>query len=466
MSAAQFAEVSDKFAGYEFVAMPATWNTKEPTIFTFVLFYEELNRDELHRFFKLASQLNVPNPRPVSPELVSLASLFHPLLFLAFVSARQDESSGHGVFGTTLKACRLTRGLSPSGQYGGARYYLQSLLFLAGCTLSAAVIQNRFSFGTIESKLNRLWQACLYARRFKRINLSTSGIEAFVRACGSDILSDPRQRLIDIKQQYGHTLSSLGEDLEFDTVAIAREPLYGVDKKRFGFIDLLSEQLLGNLQCVLVYGSSVTSVRFADYDVILVVRDSRSALMRLMGSSPRYADKDINLSVYGVDDFFAFQAVSGDNLNHNARCVYGQTCIPIKSQTALAVRNFSFAFIRLRQLLGMAGFLAQHGRHFARQSHHHLYEYFVKIPMHIVKGVNSVWGKPVSKEVINTSIREELDYGIDEQMELIESGRECEAIANAYLTTLAVIGQLNERFNVFEKVPVDEADVWTNIDLS
>src|SRR5215471_16869995 len=94
----------------------------------------------------------------------------------------------------------------------------------------------------------------------------------------------------------------------------------------------------------------------------------------------------LSMSVYDNEDFIAFQTMSGDNLDHNARCIYGETEIPIKPPTDLMIRNFSFAFIRLRQLLGMAGYLSSEKCHSGIQNQTNLYEYFIKIPMHIMKG--------------------------------------------------------------------------------
>ena len=46
------------------------------------------------------------------------------------------------------------------GDAAGLRvFWLQSVVFLAAVTLSAAIVQGRWSRGTIESKFDRLWQA-------------------------------------------------------------------------------------------------------------------------------------------------------------------------------------------------------------------------------------------------------------------------------------------------------------------
>ena len=456
--ASAFAEISAGYAGFQVVVMPPTWKEREPVRFTFVLYEEELGREELHRFFELSAALGLPNARPISRKLLELASIFHPLLYMSFTSGRgRARAEGElADFIDSLNPYRLKVDLdSPLGEdsaLSGAstRYFTQSLLVLAGCTLSAAVIQNRFSEGTIDSKLNRLWQAAQYGERFGYTKFQALNVEGFVIECSQNIGTDPVSQLIEIKKAYGRALASLFDGLSIERCAVGREALSTADKDRFGFVDDLRERLGANLQCVLVYGSSVTSLDFADYDLVVVVKDASQALRRLAGANPAYKGKDINLSVYDMEDFIAFQAMSGDNLNHNARCLYGEAEIPIKPDRDLMVRNFSFAFIRLRQLLGMAGYLARQKTHGGLQDQTNLYEYFVKIPMHIMKGVRSVAREPISKEYINAWTAAELGYDLKDQMALLRARRFTEAIANAYLATHGVISHLNERYQIFD----------------
>jgi hypothetical protein len=124
------------------------------------------------------------------------------------------------------------------------------------------------------------------------------------------------------------------------------------------------------------------------------------------------------------------------------------------------LRNFSFAFVRLRQLLGMAGYLAKHKVHPDIEATSNLYEYLIKIPMHIMKGVRSVAYEPVGKEFLSSWIRDELGYDLADQLALVKTGRADEAIANAYLATQGVITQLNEQYRLYEAVPRHEADLW------
>jgi hypothetical protein len=450
-----FERVSDHYVGLQLVKMPATWKEAEPACFTFVIFERELNREQLHLFFDLSVKLQLTNPRPISRRLLELASLFHPLFYSSFKLRRglAGQQGKLGSFADRLNPYSLKTGSDSGAACATTLFYLQSLLFLAGCTLSAAVVQNRFSSGTIESKLNRLWQAAQYARRFDYSRFNALNIEEFViKNSAHD--GGPVAQLIEIKRAYGKALVSLSDSVVFELRSVRQENLSQADKSRFGFVPDLRQMLGKNLQCILVYGSSVTSVDFHDFDLILVVRDSASALEKLTGVNPSYGGKEINLSVYDSDDFSAFQSMSGDNLNHNARCLFGETEIPVKPHAQLMLRNFSFAYIRLRQLLGMAGFLAHQKVHGGLQDQTNLYEYFVKIPMHIMKGVRSVAHEPISKEYINAFTATEMGYDLYEQLALLKAGRFTEAIANAYLATQGVITYLNDCYAVFDESSV------------
>jgi hypothetical protein len=449
---AAFRKVSDSYVGFQVVVMPPTWRPNDLRLFTFVIFEEELARPQLHRFFEVSIGLGIENPRPVSRRLLELASILHPLFFSSF-KKRCGLDVVHGPlddFSDRLSVCRLTATESLSVNCSPIQFYLQSLLFLAGCTLSAAVVQSRFSLGTIESKLNRLWQAAQYAKRFGYMQLAALNLDEFVIELARN-KDTPVSQLIQIKKAYGQALAAIHDTQSVELKTVTQENLTQADKDRFGFIDDLRQVIGANLLCVLSYGSSVTSIDFHDFDLVLIVKDAAAALERLSGTSPSYRNKEINLSIYDSDDFTPFQTMSGDNLNHNARCLFGETQIPIKSPYDLMLRNFSFAFIRLRQLLGMAGYLSKQKTHGGLQDATNLYEYFVKIPMHIMKGVRSVAHEPISKEYINSWTSEALGYDLNEQLLLLKHGRVTEAISNAYLATHDVISHLNLRYQIFKE---------------
>jgi hypothetical protein len=268
--------VFGKYKGYKTVTMPPTWKEREPVVFTFVIFEEELTRPELYAFFNICTELLVPNPRPVSRQLLELSSIFHPLFFESFTSVGKNNlTSNDSVnFLSQVKRCELTAKMESAIEGASALFYLQSLLFLAGCTLSAAVIQNRFSPGTIESKLNRLWQASQHAKRFDLAGFNALNVDEFVVECDKLSASDTISSLVAIKKMYGEALKSLLTDMIFERVAIKQDALSQDDKIRFGFADNFRATLGGNLQCILIYGSSVTSQSFADYDAVFVVNDA------------------------------------------------------------------------------------------------------------------------------------------------------------------------------------------------
>lgn len=454
-----------QYAGYQIVVMPPTWKEKNPSIFTFVLFSEELDRNELVRFFDIASRIGIPNPRPISARLLEFASLFHPQFYASFTSGRGSLFTSMRLhsFLRQIGGCCLVQLPESALPAVSVRYYMQSLLFLAGCTLSAAIVQNRYSEGTIDSKLNRLWQAAQYARRFRISALVELKLDEFVIDCAKNHNVSPHLRLINIKKQFSEALRVLSEGLSVKCSVVSCDGLSSEEKSRFGFISELQRILGSNLQSIFVYGSAVTSRNFSDYDLLIVVKNIETALRTLAGTHPCYKGKEINMNIYDTEKFAIFQLMSGDNLNHNARCVYGEAELVIKPAIDLMIRNFSFGFIRLRQLLGMAAFLAKNGTHSGLKDKKNLYEYFIKIPMHIMKGVLSVAGEPVAKEIINAWTAKELQYDILEQMSLVEKGAYKEAIANSYLATFGVIEHLNARYKVFETVPGNEVEIWDKL---
>jgi hypothetical protein len=463
-----FSRLTPNYEGFQIVLMPPTWRDEAPVLFTFVLFKKNLNRTELRNFFQKAVQLELPNPRPFSAPFLELASLFHPLLFRSFVSGvgRLYTSKDLSGFLSNLHGTLLTRKAESTLGIATNRYYLQSLLFLSGCTLSAAIIQNRYSEGTILSKLNRLWQAAQYAKRFGYRKLNALDLESFVVECSDNSSTPDYMRLLAIKKMYGNALSSITHGLVVERRFIKQDDLSFEDRDKFGFLKDLHELLGNNLQAVFAYGSSITSRSFSDYDLIVCVQNSAEAFSTLGGKCPNYRGKEINISIYDVEDFMDFQSASGDNLDNNARCLLGEIEVPIKPLNDLMIRNFSFAFIRLRQLLGMAGYLAQEGIHYGLDGKRSLYQYFLKIPMHIMKGVRSVLKEPIAKEYLNAWSANKLGYDYKEQIALCENGKTWEAVANAYFATQAAISHLNNCYKVFKTVPVDASLLWSQLESS
>ncbi|MCW3463442.1 hypothetical protein [Chitinophaga nivalis] len=455
--AAIFSVFRDKYIDYRVVKMPDSWRERDNSVFTFILFSEDLDEPELLTFFTLAGTHNLANARPVSKKLLELSSLFHPLFYERFVAESRQPDAGE-------KYIRFIQGLQPYAvalapaydtPVASNRYYLQSLLFLAGCTLSAAIIQQRYTEATIQSKLDRLWQASYYLASLGITTISREALQEFVIHYGSHTTLDAFERISAIKKMYGRLLNELSSDVYTTPVTIQESVLNAAQQQRFGFVPWLREQLGDNLKAVFVYGSSVTSEVFADFDVILYVKDSHTALCCLNGKDPKHNGVDINISVYDETDFYGFQSLSGDNLDENVLCLYGAATIPVKRRTDLIYRNFSFGYVRMRQLLGMAAFLAKEGTHFGLESKSNLYQYFIKIPMHIVKGMRAAMQEPINKVLINKWTKATLDYDIDEQVALCMNGQAWKAISNAYGATLQLLYVLNKVYAAFEPEAAD-----------
>lgn len=451
-----FRNVSPAYAGLQRVEMPPTWRPDAQRLFTFVLFDRELSQEEMLAFFESAVGRGLPNPRPISAPLLELACLFHPVFFQNFVSGagRIDAIGDIDRFRAGLRTPRLVRRPETS-DVTTTEYYLQSLLFLAGCTLSAAIVQDRHTPGTINSKLDRLWQTAQYADRLGLHEVRALELDRFVVETSATQLGATRQ-LIAIKKKFASALGALTRRLAIEPKLLVQADLSSEQRDRFGFVDDIREALGTNLTAVFAYGSSVTSRSFSDYDLVVLVDDEVVALERLAGTNPSHRGLQINMSVYGRSDFWSFQSASGDNLDHNALCIYGEGEVPLKPQNDLLFRNFSFAFIRLRQLLGMAAFLVERGRHAGLEGKESLYNYFVKIPMHIMKGVLSVVGEPVAKEQLHSWMDAELGYDLTAQEALCLTGHLWEAIARAYLATYDVIGHLNDRYGLFSLDPPND----------
>lgn len=441
----------NKYAGYRIVTMPPGWREKEESDFTFVLFNEELTPSELRDFFTIATAQQLINPRPVSRNLLELSSLFHPLFFERFrqEAATDPADEAYSQFIQSLKTYHPLLSVNADTGMGTNRYYLQSLLFLAGCTLSAAIIQNRFTEATIQSKLDRLWQVSFYLESLEIDTITREALQQFVLQCGYATDSPSFDRISAIKKMYGRLLTALSSGVATTPLLVKESPLTPAQQERFGFAADLHSMLTENLLAIFVYGSSVTSESFADYDVILYVKDADAALRKLSGQNPTYKGVDINISVYDEGDFYGFQSLSGDNLDQHVLCLYGEAVIPVKSAADLLYRNFSFGYVRMRQLLGMAGFLAKEGTHSGLEGKANLYQYFIKIPMHIAKGMRAAMHAPNNKELINQWTKVTLNYAIEEQVAFCENGRPWKAISNAYAATLKLLYVLNDTYHAF-----------------
>jgi hypothetical protein len=435
--------------------MPPTWRGPEWRPYTYVFTETRPIADAVRRFFAAAARSELSNPRLLWPEVFALSSLFHPLFFAAVAN---EKSLDPDIWGGAHARRALARG---SG-VATVRFWLQSTLFLAGVTLSAAVVQSRWSSGTIASKLDRLWQAAQCATPAGLHSLAALRLADFV---GERARVAPNvDLLIDLKRAFGRALAAVTDDVKLPQVTLTEESLGSEARARFGFLDMLTKTLDGNLRCVIAYGSSVTSARFADYDAIVVVDDARDALLRLAGRHLAYAGVELNLSVFDVADFQIFQRISGDNLTDHARCLWGEIAVPVKPVDDLLLRNYSFGFVRLRQLIGMAAHAARRPLGEGRDEKRSLYGYFAKIPLNVMKGISAAVGEPVAKESIAGWMRDELAYDVDEQLRRCARGHGGAAIATAAWATAEVMARMNEAHPVYRRVPASDAQLWDELE--
>jgi hypothetical protein len=427
------------FDGCVMVEMPPDWRSSEPTPYTFVFTNEELSAEDMRRYVRTMVSSESQNPRLFQPSSLALSYLFHPMFW-------KSVSRGRKINGipSLLNTSRFVS--EPTAYTSGAQYFLQSLLFLTGVTLSAAIVQNRWSPGTIESKLNRLWQAGVAAQNLALKSLMALNLQDLVRQLARRLESPGYKLFLSLKAAFAAALNSVIKAGDIRTITLSPPALDSAMQARFGFVDSLKQLLSGNLEAVVAYGSSVTSETFADYDILLVVRNSTEALEKLAGMCPKYRGVELNLGVYGRSDFWNFQLASGDNLSDHALCLFGEIEVPIKPIPDLLARNYSFGFIRLRQLLGMAAFASGHPLHTTDDDKRNLYGYFVKIPLNVAKGTRGAVGHSITKLDIEDWIADKTDYDARTMLNWCAEERAGDAIASAAWCTQRVMILLNEEY--------------------
>lgn len=405
--------IAPGFVGHRVVRQPPLWDRADPELYTYALYDAALDATQLLRFFEAARELQLANPRPIPRPLLDASAAYHPAFFRAMTGAPR-------------MSCDVPAQL----------LHLRSRIFLAGCTLSAAIVQLRYSTATVRSKLRHLWIGCKNAR------LVELGIDAerFERRI-IDVATRPTDdisRLIALKDLYHEALRALFRAEQ--PMPIARlngASLTAQEQERFGFVPELRTRLGGDLRALVVYGSAVSGESFGDYDVIAVVGDTHRSLRMLSGTNLTYGGKPLNLAVYDDEGFSLYQRACGDNMDSNARCVFGEADIALKPRDALIARNFSFGYLRMRQLLGMAAHLALQDT--PPNDRVELFEYFLKVPMHIYKGIAALAGEPVDKERLRALLAERWGYDLDRERRAVADGDAVSAMCRAFLATAAVL---------------------------
>jgi hypothetical protein len=431
------------YAGHDVAYMPPGWKDLFPVPYTFVYTTAELTADDYVRFFRQCIRHQVSNARLFSPRTLQYASCFHPLFYRAVKKSRNDVNAEF----MDMSALRMNEHISQELNFPSVSYWMQSVIFLAGVTLSAAIIQNRWSVGTLESKLNRLWQLAQYKNMPGLEPLQELKIEEFVLKCADQLTSNPKHVLKDMKIFYSKVLKHLTKDIPCVKKELKKAKLSSSQQKRFGFVKELQTMLGKNMQCIIAYGSSTNSIQFADYDLIIVVKNSSLALDNMAGISPEYNGLELNISLFDETDFEYYQLASGDNLANHALCLYGSAMVPHKPATDLITRNYSFGFIRFRQLMGMAA----HYGNITSTDKLNLLNYFIKIPMNVFKGIQGCYSAIGTNEEVKEWAKTTIAFDVDAQQLKAREGYSMDSIANAAWATQEVMHWFDQKYAVFYK---------------
>ena len=418
------------------VVRPPTWR-REPYTLSYMLVNREVNAEELIVLLRWAVALKMPNPRVITPELVQWSSLFHPRFF---ISVNTDCP-------TLVEPLEWKDASLPTGFHALSRLWLQSVLFLSGVTLSAAIVQHRFSSGTIGSKLDRLWDAGTLSASGAAMELTPLGLHDRVSTLAVDSSNDVT-RLLALRAVFMEAWRLIAP--QTGIVEVMRKscsPSY--TDGRFEFIEGLRQKLGHRLKAVVVYGSSVLSNQFADIDAVVIVDNPESALLQLAGTSPTWQGKELNLGVYSPSEFLVMQRLSGDNLLDYGVCIWGEVEVIRKPVPELLARNFSFGVVRQRQQFGMLS-REMATAEIIGPDRRNLYEYFVKIPANVAKGTFGAVGKRLPKEQIHDWLLSTIGFNTPESQKQVMSGNELGGLASSALATGRALLALNTDLGVVQ----------------
>lgn len=420
------------------VERPPTWRG-HPYSLTYLLPNREITGDELVGLHHWAFNKSLPNPRVIAPSVLEWSSLFNPRFFDAVAAARGGWES----------RLSWTYPDDAPGLQELTRVWLESTLFLAGVTLSAAIIQSRHSPGTIASKYDRLWEAGVLADEGVIPELRELDLFKAVRTLVADADLDVVERLLAIRREFMAALSLIapkGPNLR--EMSECRLPKAYAE--RFGFLGDLREACGPGLRAMIVYGSSVSSKSFADYDLLVVSDNSEILLRRLAGQSPTWHAKEMNLGVYSPEELVVMQCLSGDNLGDYGVCLWGATPVVHKPVSKLLVRNFSFGIVRQRQQLGMLSRAVGELVSTEGDDRRNLHEYFVKIPANVAKGTLGALGERWPKENVQEWMIQEFGFDAVAEQRRAITDDPVRALANSALTTGKVLARLNDRVKLVE----------------
>jgi hypothetical protein len=454
-----FSSWHDSFAGHNIVYMPPGWKKQEPIPYTFIFTHAELSAEEYVGFFEAGIRNDIHNVRLFTPRTFQYTSCFHPSFYQA---VRQYKDVLQGEFGLLIvrsDPLSMTDLVSSELNFGSVRHWLQSVVFLAGVTLSAAIIQNRWSVGTLESKLNRLWQLEAYSGLVGLEFLKELRLKEFVLQCAAQLDSNPAFVLKELKLFYSAVLKGLVKEIPYAEKELKESALSPFQAERFGFVKDLKMLLGTNIQCILLYGSATNSLQFADYDLIIVVKNLSQALDRIAGKSPKYNGLELNICLFDEADFMTYQLASGDNLADHALCLYGSATVPHKPLGDLVARNYSFGFVRFRQLMGMAAHVGM--EHGGSDDKRNLIDYFIKIPLNVFKGIQGCYGKVGTNEEIKAWSAANIGFDVNARQQRAREGFATESVAHATWATQEVMHWFDKKNNILKAAHEPETSVLT-----
>jgi hypothetical protein len=440
------------FGDVRIVERVPTWRGHK-YILSYLLLDHEPSVDELVACHQWAREEQLQNPRVISPSVMRWSSLFNPRFFRA---TTMDRSVGGKDCGVLQLA--WTNPESELNLLDLTRFWLESVTFLAGVTLSAAIVQSRHSKGTIGSKYDRLWEAGVLADCGIAPELQVLGLLPEVKSLADTTNISDVDRLLRVRGLFMSVLTKLA--CSRDALATMRAgALTTAQKDRFGFVDSLRQDCGSKLRALIVYGSSISGSSFADYDVLVIVDDPESFLRRFAGTSPTWDGKELNIGVYSPEELVVMQRLSGDNLADYGVCLFGETLAVCKPLGQLIARNFSFGVVRQRQQLGMLSRATEPPLP-SDDDRRNLYDYFVKIPANVAKGTFGAMGNRLPKEAVLKWLRDEVkfDAPLEQQRAVSDPVR---PLAASALATGAVLETLNERLKLVH--PVEFVPVQTEV---
>ncbi len=422
------------------VDLPPTWRREQFSLH-FLMLRDEPCGAALLEVYRWAQAQGLANARAITPMTLLWCSLFHPRFYAAM--AHEPGMAPQGRIRLTGEA---DDAVSLADDSATCRFWLQSVVFLSAVTLSAAIIQGRWSHGTLASKYDKLWRAGEIARLGAVPELAGLELCGRVQALAAQTSAQAIDRLLAIRLLFEEVVAILARGVSARPVLMT--PLHASDPRRarFGFIDELREQV-GGVRAIVVYGSSVSSEHFADYDLALIVDDPQSVLRALENRCPRWNGKELNIGVYSPDEFWRMQLLSGDNLAGYGLCVYGEVQVPDKPAAALLARNLSFGMVRQRQQLGMlcqaVAPLPDDG-----DDRRNLYDYFIKIPANVVKGTFGAVGRLRPKEEVQRWLAERCGFDTAGEQARAAAAGPALPLARSAVATGVALRTLNDELGI------------------